>query len=70
MFISVLISALLGEKFLSKFFLLVLASQLLLNTDKITELINKFSLSNEKLTSGVVNETMMMDYQAKLNSMM
>ena len=51
MFLSVLISALFGEKFLNKFLLLVLASQLLLNSDKATELINKVKISNEKVTS-------------------
>lgn len=81
MFLSVLISALFGEKFLNKFLLLVLASQLLINSDKATELINKIKLSNEKVTSnnnsnksldnkfsGDVKNGLMVDYQAKLNT--
>jgi len=58
MFISVLISALLGEKFLNKFFLLILASQLLLNVDTAKELINKFSLKeNNSNTNNNKNNT-------------
>lgn len=49
MFLSVLISALMGEKFLNKFLLLVLTSQLLLNSDKAIALINKVKLSNESV---------------------
>lgn len=51
MFLSVLISALFGEKFLSKFLLLVLTSQLVLNSDKAEALIGKVKLSNEKVTT-------------------
>lgn len=51
MFLAVLISALFGEKFLSKFLLLVLASQLLLNVDEAKSLINKVSLANQKANS-------------------
>ena len=53
MFLSVLISALFGEKFLSKFLLLVLTSQLLLNSDKAVTLINKFTINNNKTTTYV-----------------
>ena len=52
---SVLISALLGEKFLNKFFLLVLTSQLVLNSDKAVNLINKFKTNNEKVTNNNSN---------------
>lgn len=51
MFLSVLISAMFGEKFLNKFLLLVLTSQLLLNSDKVTALINKVKMSNDKVTN-------------------
>ena len=51
MFLSVLISALFGEKFLSKFLLLVLTSQLVLNSDKAVSLINKVKISNKKVTN-------------------
>ena len=51
MFLTVLISALFGQKFLNKFLLLVLASQLLLNSDEAIELINKFNLSNDKVNN-------------------
>lgn len=51
MFISVLISALVGEKFLNKFLLLVLTSQLLLNSDKAVSLIKGFQLTNKEVTS-------------------
>lgn len=51
MFLSVLISAIFGEKFLNKFLLLVLTSQLLLNSDKAISLINKIKISNAKVTS-------------------
>lgn len=51
MFLSVLISAMFGEKFLNKFLLLVLTSQLLLNSDKATALINKVKMSNDKVTN-------------------
>ena len=43
MFMSVLISAMFGEKFLNKFLILILASQLLINVDEAKGLINKFS---------------------------
>lgn len=43
MFMSVLISAMFGEKFLNKFLILILTSQLLVNVDEAKELINKFS---------------------------
>lgn len=45
-FLSVIISAVFGEKFLSKFLLLVLTSQLLLNSDKAVALINGIKTSN------------------------
>lgn len=51
MFLSVLISALFGEKFLNKFLLLVLTSQLLLNSDKATALIKKIEISNKKVNT-------------------
>lgn len=54
MFLSVLISALFGEKFLSKFLLLILTSQLILNSDKAVNLINKLKISNNnKVVSAV-----------------
>lgn len=43
MFLSVLISAMFGEKFLNKFLILILTSQLLVNVDEAKALINKFS---------------------------
>ena len=79
MFLSVLISALFGKQFLSKFLLLVLTSQLLLNADKAESLLNKFKLSNEKVTSdnnnenkdnkysGDVKSGILQDYQTKTN---
>ena len=51
MFLSVLISALFGEKFLNKFLILVLASQLLLNSDKATALIGKVKMTNQKVNN-------------------
>lgn len=51
MFLSVLISALFGEKFLNKFLLLVLTSQLVLNSDKATALINKLKMNNKTVTT-------------------
>lgn len=51
MFLSVLISAMFGEKFLNKFLLLVLTSQLLLNSDKAVSLISKVKMSNSKVTN-------------------
>lgn len=57
MFLSVLISALFGEKFLNKFLLLILTSQLLLNSDKAVSLINKLSNNNNKITGDVKNGT-------------
>ena len=55
MFISVLMSALFGEKFLNKFLILVLTSQLVFNSDKATALINKIQLNN-KITNNNDNE--------------
>ena len=49
MFLSVLISALFGEKFLGKFLLLILASQLLLNVDEAKGILNKLKLTNVQL---------------------
>ena len=49
MFLSVLISALFGEKVLNKFLLLVLVSQLVINSDKAVKLIEKVKLTNEKV---------------------
>lgn len=51
MFLSVLISALFGEKFLNKFLLLVLTSQLVLNSDKAVSLINNFKINNNNITN-------------------
>lgn len=51
MFLSVLISALFGEKFLNKFLLLVLTSQLVFNSDKAVSLINKVQTTNQKVTN-------------------
>ena len=51
MFLSVLISALFGEKFLNKFLLLILTSQLLLNSDKAVALFEKLKMSNNKVTN-------------------
>jgi len=47
-FISILISAVFGEKFLNKFLLLVLASQLLINSDKAIAIIGKFKTVTPK----------------------
>lgn len=55
MFLSVLISAMFGDKFLNKFLLLVLTSQLLLNSDKAVNLINKVKMTNEKVTNNSNN---------------
>ena len=55
MFLAVLISAIFGEKFLSKFLLLVLTSQLLLNVEEVKSLINKFSEASEKVNTGSNN---------------
>lgn len=51
MFLSVIISALFGEKFLNKFFILVLTSQLVLNVDEAKSLISKVSGTNAKINS-------------------
>lgn len=53
LFISVLISAMFGEKFLNKFLILVLVSQLIFNSDKAVSLINSFKITSEKVTSDV-----------------
>lgn len=51
MFMSVLISALFGEKFLNKFLILVLTSQLVFNSDKAIDLLNKIKTNNEKVNT-------------------
>lgn len=56
MFISILISAMFGDKFLKKFYLLILASQLLLNVDKAEELINKISFNNKTVNDKNTNQ--------------
>ncbi len=56
LFMSVLISALFGEKFLSKFLILVLTSQLIINSDKAVSLINKFKIGNETVKSNNNNK--------------
>ncbi len=51
LFMCIIISAVMGTKFLSKFLLLVFTSQLVINADIVTELIKKVSVTNATLNS-------------------
>ena len=56
MLMVIIISATMGQKFLSRFLMLVLTSQIIFNADTFIGLLNKFQSTTKTINSGTDNK--------------